>query len=170
MSLDWKYSKRHVDVSMLRYGESALACFNVNVTTRPQHSLQAYIQPNYGVAIQFTDPSNNLKPLSNDGIRKVKETIGTLVYYTCAINSAILVALGELGQQQIKLTQNIAKSIEQLHTYVATHPDATVWYHIYGMTLHVNSNASYLSCSNARSRIGGYFVLSSALTTSDDPT
>jgi hypothetical protein len=36
--------------------------------------------------------------------------------------------------------------------YLATHPDATIRYHIH-------SDASYLSVSNARSRLGGLFFL-----------
>jgi hypothetical protein len=43
--------------------------------------------------------------------------------------------------------------------YLATHPDATIWYHASDMILHIHSDASYLSVSNARSRLGGLFFL-----------
>jgi hypothetical protein len=43
--------------------------------------------------------------------------------------------------------------------YLATHPDATIRYHASDMVLHIHSNASYLSVSNARSRLGGLFFL-----------
>jgi hypothetical protein len=43
--------------------------------------------------------------------------------------------------------------------YLATHPDATIRYHASDMILHIHSDASYLSVSNARSRLGGLFFL-----------
>jgi hypothetical protein len=41
--------------------------------------------------------------------------------------------------------------------YLATHPDATIRYHASDMKLHIHSDASYLSVSHARSRLGGLF-------------
>jgi hypothetical protein len=43
--------------------------------------------------------------------------------------------------------------------YLATHPDATIRYRASDMILHIHSNASYLSVSNAQSRLGGLFFL-----------
>jgi hypothetical protein len=43
--------------------------------------------------------------------------------------------------------------------YLATHPDAAISYHASDMILHIHSDASYLSVSNARSRLGGLFFL-----------
>jgi hypothetical protein len=43
--------------------------------------------------------------------------------------------------------------------YLATHPEATIRYHASDMVLHIHSDASYLSVSNARSRLGGLFFL-----------
>jgi hypothetical protein len=42
---------------------------------------------------------------------------------------------------------------------MATHPEATIRYHASNMILHINSDASYLSVSNTRSRLGGLFFL-----------
>jgi hypothetical protein len=43
--------------------------------------------------------------------------------------------------------------------YLATHPNATIRYHASDMVLHIHGDASYLSVSNARSRLGGLFFL-----------
>jgi hypothetical protein len=48
---------------------------------------------------------------------------------------------------------------KQLLDYLATHPDATIRYHASDMILHIHSDASYLSVSNAQSRLGGLFFL-----------
>jgi hypothetical protein len=45
----------------------------------------------------------------------------------------------------------------QLLDYLETHPDATIRYHAFNMILHIHSDASYLSVSNARGRPGGLF-------------
>jgi hypothetical protein len=41
--------------------------------------------------------------------------------------------------------------------YLATRPGATIRYHASDMILHIHSDASYLSVTNARIRIGGLF-------------
>jgi hypothetical protein len=45
--------------------------------------------------------------------------------------------------------------------YAATHPDAIVSYNASNMVLAAHSDALYLSKSNARSRAGGHFFMSS---------
>jgi hypothetical protein len=47
----------------------------------------------------------------------------------------------------------------QLLDYLATHPDAAITYHASDMILHIHSDASYLSVSNARNQIDGLFFL-----------
>jgi hypothetical protein len=55
--------------------------------------------------------------------------------------------------------QKMQAATNQLLDYLATHPDATIRYHASNMILHIHSNASYLSVSNARSRHGDLFFL-----------
>jgi hypothetical protein len=55
----------------------------------------------------------------------------------------------------------------QLLDYLATHPDAAIRYHASDMILHIHSDASYLSVSNARSRLGGLFFLGNKSTEQD---
>jgi hypothetical protein len=59
--------------------------------------------------------------------------------------------------EQTKATEKTQAATNQLLDYVATQPDATIRYHASDMILHIHSNASYLSVSNARSRLGGLF-------------
>ena len=51
--------------------------------------------------------------------------------------------------------------VKQLLDYAATHPYAIVTYNASDMVLAAHSDASYLSESNARSRAGGHFFMSS---------
>ena len=163
LTLAWDYTNRHVDISMPGYVERCLARFrhNISVMPRPQHSPHAWIKPNYGARTQLTPAPDTSPRLSPAETTIVQEVVGTLLYYGRAIDATILVALGSIGTQQAKPTQTTKEAIEQLLSYVASHPDATVRYHASGMVLHLHSDASYLSETGARSRAGGYFFLSS---------
>ena len=54
------------------------------------------------------------------------------------------------------------------YSYVDIHPNATTRYHETDMTLHINSDPSYISYSSAQSRRGGYFFLFSLSTTPEN--
>jgi hypothetical protein len=59
--------------------------------------------------------------------------------------------------EQRQATEKTQAATSQFLDYLATHPDATIRYHALDMILHINSDASYLSVSNAHSRLGGLF-------------
>jgi hypothetical protein len=65
--------------------------------------------------------------------------------------------LNDIATEQTKVTEKTQAATNQLLDYVATHPVATIRYHACNMVLHIHSDASYLSVSNARSRLGGLF-------------
>jgi hypothetical protein len=73
----------------------------------------------------------------------------------------MLVPLGSLASQQAHCTEATLEALTQLLNYAATHPDPVVRFKKSDMQLEVASDASYLSETNARSRAGGYFYLSS---------
>jgi len=75
----------------------------------------------------------------------------------------LLVTLSTLAAQQSRATLDTIKATTQLLNYCATNPDATVRFTASNMILHIVSDASYLSASGARSRLGGYFFMSQPL-------
>jgi hypothetical protein len=68
--------------------------------------------------------------------------------------------LNDIATEQTKATEKTQAATNQLLDYLATHPDATIRYHASDMILHIHSDASYLSVSNARSCLGGLFFCS----------
>jgi hypothetical protein len=68
-------------------------------------------------------------------------------------------SLNDVSTEQTKVTEKTQAATNQMLYYLATHPDATIRYHASDMVLHIHSDASYLSVSNARSRLGGLFFL-----------
>jgi hypothetical protein len=67
--------------------------------------------------------------------------------------------LNDIATEQTKATEKRQAAKNQLLDYLATQPDATIRYHASEMILHIHSDASYLSVSNARSRHEGLFFL-----------
>jgi hypothetical protein len=67
--------------------------------------------------------------------------------------------LNDIATEQTKAMEKMQAAMNQILDYLATHPDTTIRYHDSDMILHIHSDASYLSVSNARSRLGGIFFL-----------
>jgi hypothetical protein len=162
MTLKWDYKARTVDMSMPGYIEKALIKFQHEPSRRAQHAPHAWTAPTYGASTQLTKSADTTPLLNASGLTWLQEIIGTLLYYARAIlDSTMLVALGTLASAQSKGTETTAQAVTQLLNYCATHPDATVCYSAIGMVLRIHSDASYLSETEARSRAGGIFFLSS---------
>ena len=58
--------------------------------------------------------------------------------------------------QQAAPTENTLRAAIKLLNYAATHPDACVQYRASDMVLHIHSDASYLSETEARSAVAGF--------------
>jgi hypothetical protein len=67
--------------------------------------------------------------------------------------------LKDIATEQTKATEKTQAATNQLLDYLATHPDAAIRCHASYMILHIYSDSSYISVSNARSRLGGLFFL-----------
>jgi hypothetical protein len=81
------------------------------------------------------------------------------LYYAREVDPTVLMPLNDIVTEQTKATEKTQAATNQILDYLATHPDAIIQYHAYDMILNIHSDASYLSVSNARSRLGGLFFL-----------
>jgi hypothetical protein len=167
INLNWDYANGTVDLSMPGYIEKALQRFEHPQPPKPEDSPYAWTRPNYGAKQQMTEAPDISPPLDQKGIKQLQEVIGTLLFYGRAIDNTMLVALGTLASAQTKGTQATAKALVKLLNYAATHPNAILRYTASGMILHIDSDASYLSEAEARSRAGGYFYLSDHVNVDD---
>jgi hypothetical protein len=64
--------------------------------------------------------------LDSTDILRIQQVVGTLLYYTRAIDVTLRVVLNSLGAEESKGSENTAKAIVQVLNYCATHPDATL--------------------------------------------
>ena len=97
--------------------------------------------------------------------KQIQYIIGSLLYYACAVDHTMLVALNELASEQATPTANTLRKTRKLLDYAATYPNAILHFHASDMVLHVDSDAEYLVMPQARSRIAGYYYLSDDTTT-----
>jgi hypothetical protein len=167
LTLKWDYINRSVILSMPGYVDDALHRFQHTKPAYSEDSPHAWTKPTYGAPVQLTPLADTSAALDRHGITKLQQVIGTLLYYARAIDSTMLVTLGTLASAQSKGTEQTAKAVTRLLNYAASHNDAAIEYKASDMVLYIHSDASYLSESKARSRVGGHFYLSSKPT---DPT
>jgi hypothetical protein len=162
LNIDWDYENHTVDISMPGFIERALLRFKHDMPLRPQHSPHRSAIPVYGVQQQLTTAPDTTPLLNAADTKTIQEIIGTLLYYARAVDPTLLTALSTLATQQTKGTKQTMEDITQLLNYCATHPSAIIRYKRSDMILHVESDASYLSERNARSRVAGYYYLSNS--------
>jgi hypothetical protein len=161
LTLDWDYEQGHVDISMPGYIIRALLRFAHRHPRRAQHAPHEWTAPVYGSRQQYAS-RDNTPALDLANIKRVQEVLGTFLYYARAVDSTMLAAIGSIATQQASATQSTLRAVTQLLDYAASHPDAVIRFKASGMILHVESDASYLSETKARSRVAGYHYLSDA--------
>jgi hypothetical protein len=160
ITCDWDYKNRTCDMSMPGYVKATLDKFQHPTPRRPQHSPHRHNPIQYGVKVQLTDAPNLSEPLPLTGIKRIQKIVGTLLYYTRAVDNTLLVTLSSLASRQSKATHLTNQDIAQLLNYCHTHPaEAKLRYRASDMILKIHSDAGYLNESKARSRAGGHFYL-----------
>jgi hypothetical protein len=158
MTLKWDYKHRTCDISMTGYVSNILSKFQHDTPKHPQHTPSRYVTPVYGAKTQYVT-KDKTPPLAAQQCLTIQKVTGSVLYYARAVDPTVLMLLNDIATEQTKATEKSQTATNQILDYLATHPDATIRYHASNMILHIHSNASYLSVSNARSRLGGLFFL-----------
>jgi hypothetical protein len=108
-----------------------------------------------------TDTTTSLA-LSDKEINKLQQLTGTLLYYARAVDPTLLMPINVLASEQSAATNVTADKVIKLLNYCHTHPESKIRYHSSDMILHINSDTSYLSEDEAKSRAGGFFYMGNA--------
>ena len=153
-----KYDK--VELSMPGYIQNILHKYS-HTPGKRQHAPHPYRAPVYGTKIQTATPEDETEQVDAPTKTRIQQIVGSLLYYSRAVDPTMLVALNALSSQQAHPTKNTVLQLNQLLDYAATHPNATIEYTPSGMILKVHSDASYLSEPRAKSRFGGHYYLGS---------
>ena len=152
-----------LDISMPGYVKEALHKFQYPTPSQHQHSPHQWNPPNYvSTSPQLAQQALESPKISPPEANTVKQVVGTFIYYACAFNPTMLVALNSITAEQANSTEATAKSVTQIINYSVTHSEAITRYHASGMILHIHSDTSFLSDPGAKSRVGGFHYLSTA--------
>jgi hypothetical protein len=156
MSLKWDYKNRTCNISMPDYVFNILSKFQHDAPKHPQHTPSKYVTPVYGAKNQY-ETKYETPPLTVKQFLTIQKVTGSILYYARAVDPTVLMPINDIAMEQTKATEKTQAAKNQLLDYLATHPDATSRYHASYMILHIHIDASYLSVSNARNRLGGLF-------------
>jgi hypothetical protein len=132
--------------------------FQHDAPKHPQHTPSRYATPVYSAKTQYAT-KDETPPLTPQQCITIQKVTGSVLYYARAVDPTVLMPLNDITTEQTKTTKKPQAATNQLLYYLAAHPDATIRYQASDMILHIHSDASYLSVSNARSRLGGLFFL-----------
>jgi hypothetical protein len=161
LTVAWDYKARTCDISLPGYIERLLKRFaHIAPNNKRENSPHAWVAPSYGQKVQYSKEPDESPPLDADGMQRVREVVGALLFYARAVDSSILKALGTIASQQAKSTKATMQAVTKLLNYCASNPDTTIRYIASDMILTIDSDASYLSESKSRSTAGGYHYLS----------
>ena len=97
LTIDWDYTERTCDIYMPKYLQIALLKFQHLAPKRPQHAPHSWAKPTYGAHVQYTqdDDSSPLFPAKT--INLVQQIVGTLLYYSIAVDPTMLTAPGSIA-------------------------------------------------------------------------
>jgi hypothetical protein len=149
MTLKWDYTNRTCDISMPGYVSNVLRKFQHDTPKHPQHTPSRYVTPVYGAKTQYATKDEK-PPLTAKQCLTIQKVAGSVLYYARAVDPTVLMPLIDIATEQTKANENTQAATNQLLNYLATHPDATIRYHASNMILHIHSDVSYLSVSNAQ--------------------
>jgi hypothetical protein len=138
------------------YITNVLNKFQHDAPRTPQHTPSTNITPVYGAKMQFatqdTSPHHTAKQCT-----EIQKNTGSVLYYSRAVYPTVIMALNDIATEQTAAIEKTKTAAGQLLDYLATHPDAKIRFQESHMILHIHSDASYLSFSKARLRLGGLF-------------
>jgi hypothetical protein len=143
MSLQWDYKKIIYNISMPGYFSNVLSKFQHDAPNHPQRTRSKYIMPVYGAKTQYAT-QDETPPLTAKQCLNIQKVIGSVLYYTRAVDPTVLMPINDIATEQTKATEKTQAATNQLLDYLATHPDGTIRYHASDMILHIHSDASYL--------------------------
>ena len=82
-------------------------------------------------------------------VKAIQQVVGGVLYYTRAVDSAVLPALSSIASEQASATEATELKAAQLLDYLDTHSKAVVRYYSSDMILNIHPDASCYSASRS---------------------
>eukprot|EP00957_Ditylum_brightwellii_P031205 2365029-Ditylum_brightwellii.AAC.1 len=132
------------------YIKTALHKYQHLLMRQPEHASHCFIVPQYLSQPQYVIDLDTSDPLDDQEKKQLQGLLGTLLFYTRAVNSTMIMAINAIAARQANPIINTAEDMLHFLNYCNTHPDAMIRYLASRRILHIHSDASYLSESKAR--------------------
>ena len=142
------------------YITKLLQRFSHQIPKKPEHQPHCHVQPQYGTKVQLTETREKTTLLQPNNVTKLQKSIGALLYYARDMDGNLMATFNELASAKYKSTKATMQATKKLMDYCHINSDAKLRYCASQMQFNIQSDASYLSSSKARSRVGGHFFLS----------
>jgi len=155
LTLAWDYQQRTVALSMPDYVKKALERLGGAEGSKATKSPMVYEPPRYGQKVQFADDDDPKVDTNEATTKRLQQIVGIFLYYARAIDYSILPGINCISTRQSQITEQLKANVTRLLAYMKTYPDAKLIFKASKMELIVQSDASYLCESGARSRAGG---------------
>ncbi len=114
-------------------------------TSHPQHCPYSPEPKKNGSEAQTPLSIDTLRPFGDKEIKAVQKIVGSILYYAQAVDMTVLMALSTIASKQTKGTERTMEKALQVLDYLATHPDATIWFCVTDMVMNIHSDASQQS-------------------------
>ena len=158
ITLKWNSEARTLDISMRGYIKKQLLKYK-HIMRRIQHCPYSPEPKKYGADAQLPLPTVETCKLTDTEIKQVQRIVGSILYYTRAVDLTVLMSLSTIASEQMKGTEKTLEKAYQVLDYLASHPNAMVQLRASDMVMNIHLDASYLSKPNARSRACGHFFM-----------
>ena len=159
--LDWDHRNRQVHLSMPGYVEEALKLFGHLMPRRHHRAPSRWIAPQCGAKMQMENVDTS-EPATATQTNNLQKVLGKFQCHARAVDPTMCHILSVLGSAQAKATQQTMEDMEHFLDHAACNPDASLTLTGCDMTLHVESDAAFLTEPKARSRASGHFYLGNA--------
>ena len=153
MTIDIDRVARHVTLTMPKYIDKLLQRVRPD-GVKGASTPAVYTPPNYGNPGAQKASVDDSNPANDEQKKLLQSVIGTLLYYSRAVDPSICTAVHELGSVQSKPTENDMAKMERLLQYVSRHRNNGIRFYASSMILQSMSDASYLCRPRARSVFG----------------
>jgi hypothetical protein len=109
LTLDWDYEKRTVDLSIPGYIKTALHKYQHAAPARPEHAPHTWNPPIYGAKTQIVNYATSSPTLFDKYVNKLQQLTGTLLYYSRAVDTTLIMPINVLASKQSKATEVTAE-------------------------------------------------------------
>jgi hypothetical protein len=113
----------------------------------------------FGSEAQAPLPPNASPSLDAKGIKRIHQIVGSILYYTRAVNMIVLLALSSIAVKQTTAMARTMGWCIKLLDYLATNSHVQVRFRASDMIMNIHFDASYLSKTKARSHARRHFFM-----------